>query len=51
MKQAKRARTVRRSIHLTPFGHDFCERCLPLDEETGEHEPVEHPSEPYEPEA
>src|SRR5215208_3404161 len=32
------ARTVRRSIHLTPFGTDFCEVCLPLDapkEETG----------------
>jgi hypothetical protein len=25
------ARTVRRSIHLTPFGHDFCEVCLPLE--------------------
>ena len=25
-----RARTVRRSIHLTPFGADFCETCLPL---------------------
>jgi hypothetical protein len=24
------ARTVRRSIHLTPFGADFCEACLPL---------------------
>jgi hypothetical protein len=23
------ARTVRRSIHLTPFGADFCEVCLP----------------------
>ena len=25
-----RTRTVRRSIHLTPFGADFCRRCLPL---------------------
>jgi hypothetical protein len=25
------ARTVRRSIHLTPFGRDFCEVCLPRD--------------------
>jgi hypothetical protein len=50
MKEAKRSRTVRRSIHLTPFGHDFCDLCLPLDGETGEHEPVEPPSEPYEPE-
>jgi hypothetical protein len=24
-----RTRTVRRSIHLTPFGRDFCELCLP----------------------
>jgi hypothetical protein len=24
-------RTVRRSIHLTPFGEDFCEACLPVD--------------------
>jgi hypothetical protein len=34
LNQAKRTRTVRRSIHLTPFGEDFCEVCLPL--ETGE---------------
>jgi len=26
-------RTVRRSIHLTPFGEDFCRVCLPPDEE------------------
>ena len=25
-----RTRTVRRSIHLTPFGDDFCETVLPL---------------------
>jgi hypothetical protein len=25
------ARTVRRSIHLTPFGRDFCAVCLPLE--------------------
>jgi hypothetical protein len=30
MRKAGRARTVRRSIHLTPFGLDFCETCLPL---------------------
>src|SRR3954453_16632255 len=28
---AGRGRTVRRSIHLTPFGDDFCRTCLPLD--------------------
>jgi abortive infection alpha-like protein len=31
VEQAGRARTIRRSIHLTPFGHDFCRTCLPLD--------------------
>ena len=30
MRAAGRARTVRRSIHLTPFGADFCETCLPV---------------------
>jgi hypothetical protein len=34
MTKAGRARSVRRSIELTPFGKDFCELCLPLD--TGE---------------
>jgi hypothetical protein len=33
MRQAKRVKTVRRSVHLTPFGADFCEYCLPLDAE------------------
>jgi hypothetical protein len=32
MSRAGRApKTVRRSIHLTPFGDDFCSTCLPLD--------------------
>jgi hypothetical protein len=31
MANAGRGRTVRRSIHLTPFGDDFCRMCLPLD--------------------
>ena len=31
MDQARRTRTIRRSIHLTPFGADFCSTCLPLD--------------------
>jgi hypothetical protein len=30
-KGGRTARTVRRSILLTPFGDDFCEMCLPLD--------------------
>lgn len=32
VKQAGRARTIQRSIRLTPFGQDFCEVCLPLEE-------------------
>jgi hypothetical protein len=31
MEKAGRGRTIRRSVHLTPFGRDFCEVCLPLD--------------------
>ena len=31
IKGASRAKTLQRSIHLTPFGKDFCEICLPLD--------------------
>ena len=31
MHEVRRTRTVRRSIHLTPFGEDFCDTCLPLD--------------------
>jgi hypothetical protein len=31
MRRAGRGTTVRRSIHLTPFGEDFCQLCLPLD--------------------
>jgi hypothetical protein len=38
LSAAKRTRTVRRSIHLTPFGADFCDACLPL--ETAEFEAV-----------
>ena len=28
-RRAGRGRTKRRSIHLTPFGKDFCDSCLP----------------------
>lgn len=31
IRQTGRATTVRRSIHLTPFGEDFCRLCLPLE--------------------
>jgi hypothetical protein len=30
LRRGRQGKTVRRSIHLTPFGHDFCETCLPL---------------------
>jgi hypothetical protein len=30
LERAGRGRTVRRSIHLTPFGTDFCETVLPV---------------------
>ena len=42
MKRANRARTVRRSIHLTPFGEDFCRAALPLD--TAEIDALAQPS-------
>lgn len=33
LKRAGRApKTIRRSIHLTPFGDDFCATCLPTDD-------------------
>lgn len=31
VRGASRAKTVQRSIRLTPFGRDFCEVCLPLE--------------------
>jgi hypothetical protein len=31
LRRAGRAKTVRRSIKLTPFGEDFCATCLPTD--------------------
>ena len=31
MRSVTRAKTMQRSIHLTPFGEDFCRVCLPLD--------------------
>lgn len=31
IERAGRGRTMRRSIHLTPFGVDFCQICIPLD--------------------
>jgi len=37
------SRTVRRSIHLTPFGTDFCEVCLPLETPDDQTEAGEKP--------
>ena len=34
LEEAGRGRTVRRSIHLTPFGEDFARVCLPLEPAT-----------------
>jgi len=31
IKRAGRAKTVHRSVQLTPFGKDFCEVCLPVE--------------------
>jgi hypothetical protein len=31
IEEAGSGKTVRRSIHLTPFGEDFCQTCLPLE--------------------
>ncbi|HEY1523429.1 MAG TPA: DUF4393 domain-containing protein [Solirubrobacteraceae bacterium] len=31
IKGSGRAKSVQRSVRLTPFGHDFCVACLPLD--------------------
>jgi Abortive infection alpha len=39
MAKSGRTKTVRRSIHLTPFGDDFCDVCLPMD--TGEIEALD----------
>jgi Abortive infection alpha len=31
IKEATRAKSVHRSVRLTPFGKDFCDVCLPID--------------------
>lgn len=31
LKQTTRAKSIHRSVRLTPFGEDFCSVCLPLD--------------------
>ena len=47
MEEAGRARTIRRSIHLTPFGEDFCKAALPL--ETSEIDALPRPPSDDEP--
>jgi hypothetical protein len=46
-EEVNRARTVRRSIHLTPFGEDFCKAALPL--ETSEIDALPQPGPDDEP--
>lgn len=41
LASAGHTRTVRRSIHLTPFGRDFCELCLTPPEGSSSGEPGE----------
>jgi len=36
----RQARVVRRSIHLTPFGEDFCRTCLPVGRTDLDHLPL-----------
>ncbi|MGH3451476.1 MAG: Abi-alpha family protein [Haloechinothrix sp.] len=42
MKSVRFAKVVRRSIHLTPFGEDFCRECLALDIRPGQRLPEHH---------
>ena len=46
LERAGRGRTVRRSIHLTPFGEDFCKAALPLDTAEIDALPRPHEGEP-----
>ena len=45
MESVKFAKAVRRSIHLTPFGEDFCKSCL-IEETTGHVARPEHGTPP-----
>jgi hypothetical protein len=40
VRGASRAKTTQRSIRLTPFGRDFCEVCLPLEQATAPSDPT-----------
>ncbi len=52
LERVRHTRTVRRTIHLTPFGADFCQLCLPLEGagelELDDDESVERPEDPEE---
>ena len=48
MHSVRFAKVVRRSIHLTPFGEDFCRTCL-VDEATAEAAPYPQHAKPPEP--
>ena len=55
IKSVRQAKVVRRSIHLTPFGEDFCRVCLSADDSVLEGLPAhsmppETPSAPQPPE-
>ena len=50
MHSVRFAKVVRRSIHLTPFGEDFCRTCL-VDEDAAAAAPFPAAREPPEPEA
>ena len=43
LNRATRAKTTQRSIHLTPFGQDFCVTVLAPDADPAEHPPHEVP--------
>ena len=45
MHSVRLAKVVRRSIHLTPFGQDFCVTVLAPDADPAEHPPHEVPVE------
>jgi abortive infection alpha-like protein len=41
VRGSSRTKTVHRSVRLTPFGRDFCEVCLPLEQEPVRQDPTE----------
>ena len=43
LRSVRLSRVVRRSIHLTPFGQDFCVTVLAPDADPAEHPPHEVP--------